>query len=203
MASVGYNVDVDLPGTPAAFTTEAMTDLGSNVWQITDTSKRVWSPTATITASTGTISTVDRLFGTITFTGVVVAPTCTGTYLPMTSIASARGYSRSLRGQNEDSTTLIQGAASTAFMSRLPVVKDCSATIDRLQNWDEYFQDEFVADTQVVLSFYELYSGTPDCAMWAYISEVTNSGDWDSLVIEQIQFAGAADANGRSFSFGP
>ena len=165
---------------------------------------RVWSPFASITASTGTITTIDRLYGTIQFDGSVTTPTVTGTYLPLTSVASARGFSRTLRAANVDTTTLIRGAASTAFVSRLPVLLDCFATIDRIQNWDEYFQDELVADAQVVLQFFMDYNdATPEATMWGRITNIDNGSSYDSVVGESIQIEGTGDNEGRSFSFGP
>ena len=204
MAFSGVNVDLKLPGTAVSFTTEPMTSLGGNVWQITNAAKRVFAPFASITVSTGTILTIDRLFGTVQFTGSVTTPTVTGQYLPMTSVASARGFTRSIRSANIDTTTLIRGAASTAFVEKLPVMLDCSATVDRIQNWDEYFQDELVDNAQLVLQFFNQYDdAASDCAMWARIVDITNSSSYDSVVAEQISFEGTADNEGRSFSYGP
>lgn len=203
MAIPGYLVDIKLPGSAIAFTTEAMTNVSGNTWQITNAAKRVWAPTATITASTGTILSVDRLFGTITFTGSVASPTVTGQYLPMTSIAQARSYTRSLRATNQDSTIFIAGAAATAYRSRQQTVLDCAATFDRFYG-DSFFSDALDADDQIVAQFFTDYSASEaEGAMWARIVDINTSAQWDSLVVESISVEGTTDNDGRSFSFSP
>jgi hypothetical protein len=201
MPTAGYLANVKVSGSAVSMTTEAMTSLGSNLWQITNSAKRVISPSATLTIAGGTVLWVDRLFGLVKFTGAATTPTVTGSYLPMTTVASGRSWSVSCKASNVDATTFINGAASTAFVSRKQAILDVSGSIGAL--WVDGLGASFI-DTSALacVELYTVYSATPDLKCWAYVSGDSLNTGFDQLVSEDFQFEGAIDNDGRSFSFG-
>lgn len=110
-AIAGHSARLEATGASTAMTTEATTNLGSDIYQITDASKRVIDPTQSITVADGggTVSaanyTIDYLFGRIIFgvtpTGSV---TITANYLPRIEFACARSASINLERTALDKT---------------------------------------------------------------------------------------------------
>lgn len=206
MALVGWKADIKISGTATTMTNEAMTDLGSNVWQVTNTAKRLISPTATITVSEGTVQSVDRLYGKVTFTGTVTAPTITSTYLPTTSAAEARQWALNMSGRSLDATGFISGAASTAFRSKELGPRDVRVTLGRFTqdpSSDTIFRDALENDTTLGIELWTDHDDTePHARIWGLSSAVSSQVNWDNLAMDQITLAGKLDNDGTAISFG-
>ena len=119
----GYVASVLRNGTSTAFTTEAMTDLGSNTWQITDTSKRIWDRATLPTVSTGTIESINYLTGSITFTGVVSAPTVTGRYFPTAALGCSNSFSLTQTSDTTDTTCFETASINGGFATTRATLK--------------------------------------------------------------------------------
>jgi len=110
-AIAGHKARVELTGTSTAMTTEATTDLGSDVYQITNAVKRVIDPANSVSVFDGgspvsaSNFTVDYLFGRIIFSSAPSgAVTVTANYLPRIEFSCARSASINLERAPLDRT---------------------------------------------------------------------------------------------------
>lgn len=189
-------------GAAVAFTDEATATADNQSYQISDTAKRVWDRTATITVEEDGVPTVEsytvnRLTGTVTFATVDAlrgAVTVTGQYLPLTDAATAHRYSTS-RSRAVPSDTAFGQTWET-------VVSGVKAIRGSLSRWviDEYFGDALVAGTIVVLDLFPDRSGTRFTRVWALLNSEQMEAAVDGVADESVEFTGAHDADGRSFS---
>jgi hypothetical protein len=118
----GYVASVLRNGTSTAFTTEAMTGSGAT-WQITDTTKRIWDRATLPTVSTGTISSINYLTGTITFTGTVSAPTVTGRYFPTAALGCSNSFSLTQTSDTTDTTCFETASVNGGFATYRATLK--------------------------------------------------------------------------------
>lgn len=159
MASAGYLSTIYKPGTATTMTAEAMNLVSGKTYRITDDAKRVIDPTAAITvldnAVPVTLATdvedIDLLMGKVTFaasytpTGPI---TITTDYLPMSAITCGRSFTFSASRDLADTTCF----NSTGVRSKKALLKDCSVTIDQLEDVPGgEFATEFAAGTPVIL----------------------------------------------------
>lgn len=190
---------------PVAFVTEATTNAGDNLrYQITNAAKRVWDRSATISVykdavlQAASLYTVNRLSGRITFLASQGASviTVSGSYLPMSLAAEAKMVSLSFGAENADRSTFEDND-----VVRMQVQRDCSG---RLGRWeiDTYFRDALAAGDPVVLELFLDGAGTtPKMKIWAILNSAETTGAQRALQEETVQFEGAADVDGRSFTF--
>jgi hypothetical protein len=205
MPTASRKVRVKVSGAPVAFTTEATTNAGDNLnYQITNAAKRVWDRSATISVfkdavlQSDTLYTVNRLSGRITFLASQGASviTVSGSYLPMSLAAEAKMVALSFIAENEDESTF-----EDDDVVRMQVQRDCSG---RLGRWeiDEYFRDALVAGDPVVLELFLDGAGiVPKAKIWAILNSAETTGAQRALQEEEVAFEGAADVDGRSFTF--
>lgn len=203
MTIVGMNVAIKTSGAGLSLTDEACTDLGDDVFQVTNAAKRVLDPHAAIVVEDGGTPVdaadyeLDRLFGRITFltppAGAVTI--ASGTYLPMTTVATATGYKISRKANNQDITPL---SASGGFMRRTQVLKDVSGSLMRFDEADALFTDALEAAVAIVVEV--AHSGAAYERAWALLDSVDNDGEADGVIEESIEWSGTTDADGRVIS---
>jgi len=120
----GYVATFNKSGTTTAMTTEAMTLVSGKTYKITAATKNVWDHTATFTVfdnavdHTADVISIDHLFGRVTFSGsytVTGAVTVTGSYLPMTSVGTAREFSLTMNTEAVDTTDFATASANGGF----------------------------------------------------------------------------------------
>jgi len=99
MALLGRQASIKVGGTPVAMTDEPLSDLGDELtYQISNTAKQAFDPETAIAVKDGGVDvdesayTVDYAHGIIVFQSTPVgAATVSGAYVPLLSVAEARG----------------------------------------------------------------------------------------------------------------
>lgn len=203
-AAAGRKIRIKTSGAGASFTDEACTNSGDNMtYQITDAAKRVWDRAATITVKkdtvvqSATLYTLNRLSGKITFgvsqgAGVI---TVTGTYLPMSLVAEAKSWRLAFLGINADETEFTDDN-----VVRKQVRQDVSGQLGRW--WiDSYFYDAINNETIFCAEMFLDGGTTPAAKAWIILGTRGVSGRQAGLIEEMVDFEGAADVDGRSFTF--
>ena len=124
----GYVATFNKSGTTTAFTTEAMTLVSGKTYKITNAVKNVWDHAATFTVfdnavdHTADVLSIDHLFGQVTFAPAytVTGPvTVTGSYLPMTSVGTARDFSLAMTADPIDTTDFATASANGGFSTHV------------------------------------------------------------------------------------
>jgi len=136
----GYVASVLRNGTSTAFTTEAMTGSG-DTWQITDSTKRIWDRSANFTTSVGTISSIDYLTGTITFTDTVVDPTVSGNYFPTASLGCSNSFTLTQTSDTTDTTCFETASANGGFATYRPTLKTVELELSGFYRASNQFYD--------------------------------------------------------------
>lgn len=214
MAIHGRKALVKVSGAGVAFTDEATTKVTANtVYQITNAAKRVWDRVAAIVVevdadgaggggyavAAASTYTVNRLTGTITFNsdqGVDAIVRVDGTYLPLSTAAEGRSYAYELSASYPPRPKFGDSAVVRPDRGLL----DITGSIGRWYSTDDYFTDALTAGVPVVLEFYSDSTGAFDCRAWAILEKDGIQSVVDGLVEEDVEFVGAADADGRSIS---
>lgn len=203
-AAAGRKIRVKVSAAATAFTDEACTNSGDNLtYQITNAVKRVWDRAATITVKKdavtqlATLYTLNRLSGKITFgvsqgAGVI---TVSGSYLPMSLAAEAKSWRLAFIGRNAEDP-----AFGDDDVTRLQVRQDINGQLGRW--WiDGYFHDALNAGDPIVAEMFLDGGTTPTAKAWIILGSRTVSGEKAGLIEEMVDFEGAADVDGRSFTF--
>lgn len=203
MALAAKNATIKAFTGAVAFVDEATTTSDNTNYQITNTSKRVWGKTSTITVEDAGVPTIesytlDRLSGTITFTGAAARTiTVTGEYLALSAIGSAYEYEYTLSADNAEST-----AFTNSYVAREQTIKTIEASLSKFYDISHFFIDKWENDTDFVLEFYSVSTSDPDIRAWVKISSDNPSAAVDGLVEESIDFEGTTDDDGNCVSFG-
>lgn len=193
----GKSASLFATGTALSFTTEATTASGNISYQITDTVKRVWDRTATISVFDGGVPTVEsytvnRLNGTITFTGAVARViTVTGSYLPLTEMAQAKDCSYTISANNEDIS-----AFGVEYIVRKQALLDFSVSLTQLYV-DETYTEYLTTGAPIVLEISSNSSSTFDVRAWVLPSSDDVSSSVDGIVEEGMEFEGTTDSDLR------
>ena len=220
MAAVAaYKTTLYVGGTSTAFTTEAMSGSGAGPYQITDTAKRAWDPTVTpsffdngVPIISADISSIDYLFGKVTFTGSKTGPiTVTGNYIPLLAVAQGKGFSVA-RDTDMMDATVFSTSPDRIF---LPGLKQLTATISTLDtlltdldsgapSWTWAAKFDGTANL-----FFEVDPGgvgTAKIRFWGLLPGLGSEGEVDSLIQGNIDVQStallAADGTRISYSTG-
>ncbi len=198
----GVDTSILVSGTALTLTNEACSDLGDDVFQITNAAKRLLDPEATITVKDGGVAVdpddyeLDRLFGRVTFASAPGgAVTISGPYLPVAAVATATSFGISRKATNADKTPL--GAPGRA-MQRQQTMKDVSGSIGRFDEADDLFVDALLSGSVIAVQLN--VNGAPHRRMWALLDSTDTDGEADGLIEEGIEWSGSADADGRVYS---
>jgi hypothetical protein len=136
----GYVASVLRNGTSTAFSTEAMTGSGTT-WQITDATKRIWDRSATFTVSNGTISSINYLTGTITFTSTPSAPTVTGRYFPTASLGCSNSFNLTQTSDTTDTTCFETASINGGFATMRATLKTVELELTGFYRASNQFYD--------------------------------------------------------------
>lgn len=214
MAMHGKKALVKVSGEGVEFTDEATTRVTANtVYQITNAAKRVWDRSATITVEVDADGgggggyavadpdtyTINRLTGTVTFDddqGADAIVRVDGTYLPLSTAAEGRAYAYELSASNPPGSQF----GDTAVVRPAQGLLDIAGSVGAWHSADTYFSDALLAGVPVVLEFYSDSSGAFDCRAWVLLEKDGIQSVIDGLVEEDVEFVGAADADGRTIS---
>ena len=198
--TVSYLTTIKKSGTATVMSSEAMTSTGStvaNLYQVTNAVKRVFDRGASFTLyeddgttaggrqviSAAQISSIDYLFGTVTFSSTQAEPvTISGQYMPMTAMAGANNYSLNLSRDVLDNTDF----TSTGYRSKAIGLKDAQLTIGRFDDiTDNTIYDDLIAGTPVVAEVRP--GGTGDAGRgWFVLESESRAGDVASLETADI-----------------
>lgn len=203
----GKYANVKASGAGVVSNGEATTDVGGlhTTYQITNAAHQVLDPQATITvkkngtAQASTLYSLDRLFGrAMFFTPLLGTDTVTMdvTYLPMTTVAGARGAELSVNQMPIDATTF----ASLGNTERTWGLRDANGTVDRITQMDGVFFTALEAGTPMVVEFWRNQT-TVDWRAWALFTKQDFKATVTDLVGETISWESKPDANDRSVSF--
>jgi hypothetical protein len=184
----GYVASVLRNGTSTSFSDEAMTDLGGNVWQITDATKRILDRTATFTPSTGTIASIDYLFGKITFTGTVVAPTLSGKYFPTANLGCSNSFSLTQTSDTTDTTCFETASINGGFATMRATLKTVELELTGFYRASNQFYDLLQGRGELIVEINP--DGNDKSVARGYFKPVTDSqtGDVGGDETETISF---------------
>ena len=205
MGKASYNTKVKISGVSTAMTSQAMTVVTGNTYQINSTARRVWNPNGSFaftnlgsTIAASNIVSIDYLFGKVTFatskTTVVLA---SGTYLPVANIIGANSYTLNLSRAVLDDTDF----TSTGWVSRGTVgLLDAKVSLSRWEDLDVDYFDILNDETKVVLDLAP--GGESLLARGFFKLESDNlSGDVAGLEAAELSFVLDGDTTGKNFSF--
>ena len=205
MGKASYNTKVKISGVSTAMTSQAMTVVTGNTYQINSTARRVWNPNGSFaftnlgsTIAASNIVSIDYLFGKVTFatskTTVVLA---SGTYLPVANIIGANSYTLNLSRAVLDDTDF----TSTGWVSRGTVgLLDAKVSLSRWEDLDVDYFDILNDETKVVLDLAP--GGESLLARGFFKLESDNlSGDVAGLEAAELAFVLDGDTTGKNFSF--
>lgn len=204
MAAVaGYGASLKKSGTSTAFTTEAMTNTSGNTWRINATAKRVWNRNSTLTffdntveISSSDISSIDYLYGKVTFTGSKTGPIAvTGAYMPMATVAGAKEFSLTRTSAILDDTDL----SNNGYVSKVSTIHDVSVNISRFDDLTHDFTDIIVARTPIVIELAP--TSSKSYRGWFVAEGSDQSLDINALIEEGLTFQlDGDDETGKTFS---
>jgi len=174
-----------------------------DVYQIADPTKQVLDPFAPITVAVNGSPVsggykLDRLFGMVKFdtplmdTDVV---TISGSYLPMATAAEAYELSYTLQAENADATRF-----QDAWVKRTQVGLDASGSFAQWYLTDANMADVLMAGDVVVVEYQ--IDNQVDLRAWALLSSTEPATQVRAIQMENIQWQGTQDAEGRVVSSG-
>lgn len=177
-------------GTGTAMTGEAVTSLGSGVYQITDSAKRAINPTAALTVLDGVATVPAQNYEVVWGTGkirltngytLVGTMTVTGEYLSLSQ--AAQGYEWTLDVQTDLEETQTFG---DSWKERTAINRSATISFQRFYE-DEYFHTNI--GNRYVLA---LYIDQPSGTYYTCAAHVTSQGitvGENETVKENVQFA--------------
>lgn len=217
-ATAGWKARVRVPGAAVAFTNEATTANGARTqYQITNTAKRVFDPQIALAVQTspdGTtwttagaaLYTINRLTGTIIFNAAQAVGTqvrfSTGSYLPLSTVAGAHGYSFTITAGQLDASDFDGLAATSGFAaSKLTSQYDATGTLSQWDQRDTFFANALLNATVLVLELMPDRSATvPDFLVWALLDKEQLQTSLTTLNETSLDWTGVHDADGRVVS---
>lgn len=207
MATPGRKALVKVSGAPVTLANAATTADGARfAYTITNVAQRVLDHSAAVTVETSPDGTnwsaasgytLDRLFGRVIFgtarpTGTQVR--VSGKYVPMTTAAEAKGFSQTATAKNDDASVF-----GDTFVRRDQVQRDITGSLNSFRTTDKYFDDALTAGNPVVIEF--ALDGTVISRAWALLNSEQIQAAVDSLIEQDVEWEGAADADGRAISY--
>lgn len=120
----GYNATIKKGGTPTVLTDEPMVLVSGKTYQITNTAKRLVDLASSVTVKDGAtnvtaqVQSIDYLNGLVTFLNTFTPAgsiTLSGNYIPLATLAKARGFSATQTAAEIDTTTLEVAQANGGF----------------------------------------------------------------------------------------
>jgi hypothetical protein len=212
-AQPGFNCAIYVGGTSTAFTGEAFTNTTGNTWKINTASKQVWNPSTlptfydnAVAIAAGDISSIDYLFGTVTFTGVKTGPiTADGAYIPLLQIAGGHEFQVSMEADEIDDTEF----GDTAY-ARIIGLKQASGTfgVHDIASTDQdsgggttTLQTLHTAQTLALFSV--KFHATKAFRCWGYINSLEQSASVADQVATSLSFVSNSryDSAGRVANF--
>jgi hypothetical protein len=195
---------VKVSGEAVAFTDEATTNTGNISYRITNATKRVWaSGVSVVVKAAGTPVnpaldpyTINRLAGTVVFDSADAgrgAVTVSGSYLPLTTVGDAKTFSYGL-----SLGTIPANVFGDTAVASIAGLVDVSGTVGKFTG-DSYFTDALLAAEAVVLEFATSGAG-PDMRARAVLDADQIQAAVDGAIEESVNFVGATDDEGRSFT---
>lgn len=156
----GYQASVKKSGTSTAMTTEACALVSGKTYQITDTTKRVIDYAAALTVfdngvdHTADVVSIDYLTGLVTFDAaytVTGAVTVTGYYLPLATLAKARGFSVTQTAAEIDTTDLETALANGGFRTFDPGLRTGNLEIQGIYEATSAFEAALIARSTLIM----------------------------------------------------
>lgn len=214
MSSAGYLSTLKVSGASTAMTAEACTDLGGDVFQVTDADRRIIDPSVAITVKDGGVAvdaadySFDYLYGKITFSSAPAgAVTLDANFLTPLAVAEVRKASLSgTRAQLDDT---VWGGAGLPFRKYKDGQLDWGGSAEMLAQPT----DDLDGGTGGTQSFFEfLKNGTPKLLEvyragktwrgWVNIESIENASELEGLVTASIGYKGSAQAStGAALAF--
>lgn len=214
MARAGKLGLLKVSGTPAAYSNEACTDLGTpgvrQYFQVTNAARRIIDPLVApvvqkdigagyVTAAV-TEYTLNRLNGKITFLAQLAVPgtvrISTGNYVPVSTVAEAKGWKISLKGINPPPNKF-----GDVFVNRpTQIQKDVSGSLSAWRTTDDTLRAALEAGNLIVVELYGDSTGAYDFRAFALLTEDTISSMHDGFATDDLAWEGSVvDGVGVAF----
>lgn len=165
----GYQANIKKGGTPAASTGEATTDLGSNVYQITDTSKQIITNNYTVkddvTDINDQVEKVDWFSGTFylksTYT-VVGTITADIEAVPLETIGKATGLDLSMSSDLQDNTTFDIAQGNNGFRTFQSGLKEVGLAVTGYEATSNAYYATLIARSQLIIDITTNYGNADE-----------------------------------------
>lgn len=202
-----YSTTLKTAGTPTGFTAEATTDLGGDVYQITNANKGAWDHTNAIVVYDGAspipasgITSIDYLFGIVTLAATPAgAVTIDGTYIPLAVMTEVHDFALNIEGDILDNTAYDKAQANGGYRNRLQGLLDVTFSMNRYGDGaNKYLNHRKARD----IIFVEInpFGTTQVIRGWFLEETAGSSGDVSSLEDESINF-NLEGSEGKVFSW--
>lgn len=201
--TAAYGASVKKSGTSTSFTDEAMSNTAGNTWQIDDGDKQVWDRDTVpafednaVAIDSADISSIDYLYGRVTFTGVKTGPiTVSGDYMPMAEVAGAKEVSLTRTSAIYTDTD----TGNAGYHTKIAGLHDVAVTLSRWDDVTHAFTDIVNARTPVVIEIAP--TSSKSYRGWFVAESSGQSLDLNSLIEESISFQlDGDDTTGKTFS---
>lgn len=195
----GYVADVKEPGTPTAFTTEAMTLVAGKTFRIDDATKEVWDRSATAPVifdnaidHSADVESIDYLFGQITFLtaySVTEPITATGTSLPMANIAKASSFTLTQTAAPIDESDFDTSQANGGYRVFQPGLRTVSLDLGGFYASSNDFFSVIAARNELIIEINPDGGGLSMARGFFKMVTRGQSGDVGALEEESVTFA--------------
>lgn len=211
----GHSATLKATGTSTAFTAAAFSGSGAGPYTISDATKGVWDPDTVptfydngVAISTGDISTIDYLFGAVTFTGAKTGPiTADGAYFPVYTVTGCREASLSFKRELLDKTTFDSAGAREYLYGLL----SWSATVGHIDtgrtdldsSGDTLTLHAWLLSAELHLLEIDLTGAGDDRFRgWFHVESIDSGGSVTGLLTGSLTLTGTAraDSAGRPVS---
>jgi hypothetical protein len=184
----GYVASVLRNGSSTSFTGEAMQQVSGNTWQITDRTKSLWDRSETVTATGGTIESIDYLFGRITFTAAPTTPTVAGRFFPVASLGCSNSFSLTQTSDTTDTTCFETASVNGGFATFRATLKTVELELTGFYRAENQFYDLLQGRGELMVEINP--DGNDKSVARGFFKPVTNSqsGDVGGDETETISF---------------
>lgn len=153
----GYVADIMKFGTPTGFTTEAMTNLSGNTWQISDSTKEVWDRSVATSFDDGgavpdsDIISIDYLFGSVTFATSKTTPTVTGSSLAREVIGRSNTFNLTMTAESIDESDFVTVQANSGTRVFIPGLRTVALELGGIFSATENAKADLTARNEVIV----------------------------------------------------
>lgn len=193
----GYNATIKAIGTSTSMTSEAVTNLSGEIYQISNVAHQVLDRSVTLTVKDGStdvsahVISVDYLFGIVDLTGYSPSDTITisGHYFPTSALAKYRSFTLTQTDANIETSDLPTMQSNSGIRTYIPGLKTVSLSVDGIyDNTTPAYRPFIINRSEVIIELCPDGSGKSVARGFFKPSSRKQSGQVGALEEETTQF---------------